>query len=302
MTMNEGCRLCPRKCDAERSLGRGFCGASEEPEVSAICLHGGEEPPLNPIVNVFFSHCNLHCIYCQNGDISGTKVDPSFVHYRSVGEVAERICELLPQSDNRLGFVTASHYAYYLPVIVEEVRRRGFEPTVVYNSSGYESIETLQTLEGLVDIYLPDVKYMHPDLAFRYSHARDYPEVACAALKEMIRQVGIGLKIDEGGHAYRGLIVRHLVLPGHVDNSLAVLDQLAHLHTDLPTLSLMAQYFPPKADLPSPLDRSLNAEEYRMVADRYMTLGFEGWLQDLDSGHTYRPDFTKEDNPFDSKI
>ena len=173
---------------------------------------------------------------------------------------------------------------------------------MVYNSSGYESVDTLRSLEGLVDIYLPDFKYMDPDLARLYSHAPDYPEVATAALQEMIRQVGGGLKVDDDGIAYRGLIVRHLVLPGHIDNSLHVLHHLAHLsttHYPLPTLSLMAQYFPPRPGLPSPLDRTLTEEEYATVANLYNELGFNGWLQELQSENNYRPNFTQT-NPFEN--
>lgn len=293
------CKLCPRRCGVDRAETAGFCGAPEGLEVSAICVHRGEEPPLNPIVNVFFSHCNLHCIYCQNHDISSAGIDSSFIHYRSVDEVADRICQLLPESGGLLGFVTAAHYVQYLPGIVEAVRRRGFSPTIVYNSSGYESIETLQMLEGLVDIYLPDFKYMDSGLALKYSHAGDYPEVASRAIPEMKRQVGAGLKCDENGVAFRGLIIRHLVLPGHIDNSLAVLDWIAD---NLPPfsvhVSLMAQYFPPQTDLPEPLSRTLTEEEYRRVADRYEELGLDGWLQEMASEHNYRPDFTKKDNPF----
>lgn len=293
------CSLCPRRCGIDRTNGRGFCGAPEGLEVSAICVHAGEEPPLNPIVNVFFSHCNLHCIYCQNHDISAANVADSMVHYRTVDEVSDRICELLPQSHNLLGFVTASHYAHHLAAIVEAVHQRGFAPTVVYNSSGYESIETLQTLDGLVDIYLPDLKYLLPAPALAYSHAEDYPEVATRAILEMKRQVGAGLKCDDEGVAFRGLIIRHLVLPGHTDNSMAVLDWIAD---NLPVfnihVSLMAQYFPPRPDLPSPLDRTLTEEEYRLVADHYQQLGLDGWLQELASEHNYRPDFTKKNNPF----
>lgn len=295
-----GCRLCPRQCGVDRKKSTGFCGASEELKVSAICVHAGEEPPLNPIVNVFFTHCNLHCIYCQNRDISSADVDPSFVHYRTVDEVADRICTLLPQTNNLLGFVTASHYVHYLPAIVEEVRRRGFSPTIVYNSSGYESIETLQTLDGLVDIYLPDLKYMDSQLALRYSHAEDYPEVATKALLEMKRQVGAGLKRDEEGVAFRGLIIRHLVLPGRVENSLSVLDWIAdHLPPFNVHVSLMAQYFPPHPDLPTPIDRTLSEEEYRRVADHYEALGLDGWLQELAAEHHYRPDFSQK-NPFEN--
>ncbi len=277
----------------------GFCGAPEALEVSAICVHTGEEPPLNPIVNVFFSHCNLHCIYCQNHDISTAAVNTGFVHYRTADEVADRIGQLLPQTGGLLGFVTATHYVKHLPTIVEAVRKRGFSPTIVYNSSGYESIETLQMLDGLVDIYLPDLKYLDPEVALSYSHARDYPEVSTQAILEMKRQVGAGLKCDEEGVAFRGLIIRHLVLPGHVDNSLKVLDWIAD---NLPSftihVSLMAQYFPPQTDLPAPINRTLTETEYRQVADKYEALGFDGWLQELASEHHYRPDFSKKDNPF----
>ena len=303
------CSLCPRHCTANRTAEVGFCGAHEGLEVSAICLHTGEEPPLGGnatdtqggIVNVFFSHCNLHCIYCQNQDISEASIAERLIHYRTVDEVADSICKLLPQSDNLLGFVTAAHYANHLPSIVEAVHQRGFNPTVVYNSSGYESVDTLRSLEGTVDIYLPDFKYMDSDLAGRYSHAPDYPDVAEKAIKEMMRQVGTGLKCDDNGIAFRGLIIRHLVLPGHVNNSLAVLDRLAQLPTTnyrLPKLSLMAQYFPPRTDLPKPLDRSISADEYNLVTQYYKELGFDGWLQELASEHTYRPDFTNKNNPF----
>ncbi len=299
MRLGLNCTLCPRQCHVDRSPNRGFCGAPDTLEVSAICVHTGEEPPLNPVVNVFFSHCNLHCIYCQNYDISSADVDPSFVHYHTVDEVASRICGLLPPTDGLLGFVTASHYIQFLPKIIEAVRNRGFSPTIVYNSSGYESVEALQTLDGMVDIYLPDLKYMDPALAYNYSHAADYPEVATRALLEMKHQVGAGLKCDEDGMAFRGLIIRHLVLPGHVDNSLAVLDWIAD---NLPPfsvhVSLMAQYFPPRPDLPEPLNRTLTESEYSQVADHYEALGLDGWLQELAAEHNYRPDFTKKDNPF----
>lgn len=296
---NGECTLCPRRCGVRRQETTGFCGATDEVEVSSVCVHRGEEPPLNPIVNVFFTHCNLQCIYCQNWQISS---QPSTASSQILdGEaLADRICALLPESDGMLGFVTAAHYADHLPAIVDAVRRRGYEPTVVYNSGGYESVETLRSLEGLVDIYLPDFKYMDSNLAARYSHAPDYPEVATAALEEMKRQVGGVLKVDDGGRAYRGLIVRHLVLPGHTDNSLAVLERLADIFNPFTLrLSLMAQYFPPRQGLPTPLDRTLTAEEYGVVVDRAAALGFtSGWIQELNAHDNYRPDFTNSDNPF----
>ena len=202
-----------------------------------------------------------------------------------------------------LGLVTASHYADHIPALLDAVHRRGFTPTVVYNSSGYESVESLRMLEGLVDVYLPDFKYMDSALAAAYSHAPDYPEVAQAALYEMQRQVGTGLKTDADGRAYRGLIVRHLVLPGAVENSLRCLDWLADEFAPLGRLhlSLMAQYFPPREGLPAPLDRTIGAEEYIRVVEHAEAKGLtEGWIQELSSENHYRPDFTHTDNPFES--
>lgn len=292
------CRLCPRQC----GVRPGFCGAPEELCVSAICLHRGEEPPIageSGIVNIFFAHCNLHCVFCQNNTISSRTVDESLVHYTSVKAVVDRVAELLPLSSGLLGFVTAAHYADRIPEIMDGLAARGLHPTVVYNSSGYESVETLRGLEGIVDIYLPDLKYMQSDLAEAYSHAADYPEVASKSLLEMKRQVGSGLKVMDGT-AFRGMIVRHLVLPGHIDNSIDCLDWLAdHMSMNL-YISLMAQYYPPSPTLPSPLDRTLTEEEYRSVVDHYNELGFfNGWLQELSSESHYRPDFTNKDNPFE---
>ena len=298
-----GCKLCPRECGTDRGNGMtGFCGATEALEVSSVCVHRGEEPPLNPIVNVFFTHCNLQCIYCQNWQISkGYRLQVKGERF-SVDALADEICKLLPETGGMLGLVTAAHYADRIAALIEELHRRGKEPTVVYNSGGYESVETLRSLEGLVDVYLPDLKYMDADIAARYSHAKDYPKVAAAALKEMKRQVGGGLMTDEDGRAYRGIIVRHLVLPGHVDNSLRCLEWLADNFNPFSLhLSLMAQYFPPQEGLPAPLDRTVTEEEYRTVTDRAAELGFtEGWVQELEAKDNYRPDFTQDKKPFEN--
>lgn len=226
----------------------------------------------------------------------------------SIDTLVDKITDTFTNSNNRalpVGFVTAAHYANYIPSIIDTLHNRGFFPTIVYNSSGYESVDTLRSLEGLVDIYLPDFKYMDPKLAHDYSHASDYPDVATAALKEMVRQVGTGLKVDDAGIAYRGLIVRHLVLPGHIDNSIAVLNHLADLFTFNSSqlhLSLMAQYYPPKAGLPSPLDRTLTPEEYTSVVDHAVNLGLTGgWIQELNASDNYRPDFKNTSAPFSSQ-
>ena len=337
------CRLCPRQCGVPR--GEGYCGAADGLEVASVCVHRGEEPPLNPIVNIFFAHCNLQCIYCQNRQISGHRplntqhstlntqhltlntkhltLNTKHWPVETAASLADRIIAQLPQLNTKhstlntqhltlntkhstlnttplVGFVTAAHYIDQLPAIVDELRRRGVSPTVVYNSGGYESVEALRTLEGLVDIYLPDLKYMDPSLAALYSHAPDYPEVAAAAIVEMRRQVGASLKVDADGTAYRGLLVRHLVLPGCVDNSLRCVDWLADHLSPVSHLSLMAQYFPPAADLPAPLDRTLAADEYAAVVDHAAALGFTNiWTQELDAQCNYRPDFTHGDHPFE---
>jgi putative pyruvate formate lyase activating enzyme len=203
-------------------------------------------------------------------------------------------------SNPLVGFVTAAQYADRIPEIIEALKKRGTAPTVVYNSGGYESVETLRSLEGIVDIYLPDLKYMDSNLAARYSHAPDYPDVAAAALLEMKRQVGGGLKTDNEYQAYRGIIVRHLVLPGEADNSIQCLDWLAdHFDPFTLHLSLMAQYFPPHPNLPQPLNRTLTADEYALVTAHAEKLGFcRGWVQELTSQENYRPDFTRKDSPF----
>ena len=300
------CTLCPRMCGVDRTASHGFCGAPDTLEVSAVCVHRGEEPPLNPIVNVFFSHCNLQCIYCQNYQISRGERSKVKGKTYTVDQLADLIVHHLslitPHASPLLGFVTAAHYADRIPAIIQAIKQSSnhtITPTVVYNSSGYESIDTLRSLEGLVDIYLPDLKYMDPKLAYAYSQAADYPEVATAAIREMRRQVGGGLKIDAEGHAYRGLIVRHLVLPGAVDNSLACLEWLADEFPLGLHLALMAQYYPPFEGLPSPLDRTVTPEEYAAVVARAEALGLtDGWIQEFEAQSNYRPDFTRQ-NPFE---
>ncbi|MBQ6067916.1 MAG: radical SAM protein [Bacteroidales bacterium] len=299
------CNLCPRHCTADRVETLGFCHARSEPEAATVCIHRGEEPPLcgtRGICNVFFAHCNLQCIYCQNYQISHyqniqniqnipTTPPPRFV---GIDAIVDEIARLLPETENMVGFVTPTHYADSLPAIVERLHERGLYPTTVYNTGGYDSVATLRMLAPYIDIYLPDYKYSDPNLAQHYSHAADYPQVALAALREMYNQKGSALPTDERGMAYRGIIVRHLVLPGQVENSLRVLDTLADLSLNL-HISLMAQYYPPLPDLPDQLGRTISQEEYRQVTDHLNALGLcRGWVQELDAQKCYRPDFTRQ--------
>lgn len=295
------CDTCPRRCLVDRTIERGFCKAPWEPEVSSICVHKGEEPPIcgkKGICNLFFVHCNLHCIFCQNHDISGAEVNPELIRWNEVGAICDKIEETLKETENILGFVSPAHYAYWVPVIMEELHKRGLYPTVVYNTNGYDSIEALRMVGDYVDIYLPDMKYMDGDLALRYSHAKDYPEVAQKALKEMFYQKGSGLPTDDDGLAYRGMIVRHLVMPGQVENSLRVLDWMAEELSLNLHISLMSQYTPMKGvNLPDELNRTITEEEYNRVVDHFYELGFHnGWVQEFTSQDNYTPSFEEEES------
>lgn len=286
--------------------------------VSSIVLHRGEEPPISGkkgVVNVFFSSCNMQCIYCQNWEIScrGTQG-----RVMSLDEVCDAIISLLPQSENNLGFVSPSHFVLQMIMIVEELRKRGHLPTVIYNTNGYDLPETIRSLEGIVDVWLPDFKYSDDELATRLSQAPEYSMFAMASLKEMIHQMGTTLHTDNNGIARRGIIIRHLVLPGLVDNSFGVLQLIADNLSPNLHISLMSQYYP--CDRPSPahpvirgeeklqklqiencqsLNRPISRLEYEIVIDRFHYLGFtRGWLQEFESHQNYRPDFSK-DQPFE---
>ncbi len=290
------CPNCPRQCAARP----GFCRAdSTHPEVAAVYAHTGEEPPLSGrkgISNIFFAHCNLQCCYCQNHEISRGEVDSARIGLHSIDAIVDATVKSLERTENIVGLVSATQYADIVPAIVEGLHARGCRPTIVYNSNGYERVEVLQQLEPYIDIYLPDYKYADPQLAGRYSNAADYPEVAGRALKEMYSQRGSSLPTDDDGIAFRGLIVRHLVLPGQVENSIACLEWMAdHLSTNI-HISLMAQYFPPKGiALPDELNRRLTPEEYNRVTDAFYALGFhKGWVQELASAENYHPHFEEE--------
>ena len=299
----ERCRLCPRNCGVNRFQGQmGYCRSSSQPgqlEIASITLHKGEEPVLSGhdgICNVFFSHCNLQCSYCQNYQISRNHTVSASM---PLGEATDAIIAMLKRGIRRVGFVSPSHMVAQMAAIVEALWQQGWKPVIIYNSNSYDRVETLRQLEGLVDVYLPDCKYMDAALAKEWSGAEDYPEKAAAALVEMYRQMGAVLHLDDDGLALRGMIVRHLVLPGQVENSLAVLRFLAHELSPKLTLSLMAQYGPNPVVADHPfLGRRLLAEEYAAVLHEMEELGFrEGFVQDLASADTYWPDFSK-DEPF----
>ena len=274
----------------------GVCRLDAGLHIANISLHTGEEPidgSENGVCNVFFSHCNLRCVYCQNYQISQPRavVKHEITDYETA---VNQIVAILQKNVNFLGFVSPTSHIPHMLKIIDMVQKHGFSPKIIYNTNGYENVETLRLLEGIVDVYLPDFKYADDELAQRLSGIPHYTETALAAIGEMFRQKKSVLS-DENP----ALIIRHLVLPNHVDNSIKVLEQIAEkISTDV-YISLMSQYFPVyKALGVSEINRMLTNKEYDVVLDKLDELGFErGWTQQLDSNDYYQPDFDKE-NPF----
>lgn len=297
------CRICPRNCGADRfSQKLGYCKSDASFYISSICIHRGEEPPIsgeNGICNIFFGHCNLQCIYCQNHQISMNS-SPGAANRMTLQEVLREILVCLNAGCQGVGFVSPSHFVPQFKIIVNALHEMDIHPIIVYNTNGYDKVETLKEIETLVDIYLPDFKYIDPELSRKYSDAAGYPEIAKAALKEMYRQKGSTLLLDDDGLALRGMLIRHLVLPGHVDNSLGVLRYIAEDISTSLSISLMSQYHPTQfVSNHKPINRTLYAGEYRRVVDEFYNLGLHnGWIQDMDSYENYRPDFEKE-HPFE---
>ncbi len=296
----EHCTLCPRNCNAKRYEKKGICRASEKIEVSSIIIHKGEEPVLSGkhgILNVFFANCNLRCIYCQNYQIS---LYNQYSTEYSVDKLVNKIKQLLPPEIYHIGWVTPTHYANYIPEITEKLKRWRDDLKFVYNTSAYDKPNMIKELKDYVDVYLPDFKYSLPEVAYKYSKARDYTEFAIKSITEMIYQKGTTLQIDDNGLAISGVIIRHLVLPENINNSLKVLDILSDNFGINLWISLMSQYTPiKKLDLLLELQRPLKRKEYKIVVNYMQELGFHhGWVQDLESIDYLFPDFSNKSNPF----
>ena len=271
------CELCPRRCRADRAAGeRGVCGATDTLRLARAALHFWEEPPISGEAGsgtVFFSGCPLKCVYCQNHEIStgnfGIDVSP--------GRLAQIMLELQDQGALNINLVTATHYAHLLPEAIATARARGLAIPIVYNTSGYERVEAVRELDDLVDIWLTDFKYADAGLGRALSHVPDYPSVAQSALIEMARQLerhGGGAARADGTWT-RGIIVRHLVLPGHAEDSCRVLDLIWDAVGDVP-ISVMNQYTPNAAMRAAggELARAVTREEYERVLDHADDLGF----------------------------
>ena len=299
----KNCILCPRACRVNRLKEEtGYCGMDAGLNIASICIHRGEEPVISGtdgICNIFFAGCNLHCIYCQNYEISHTKhlIRDSRI---DIDTVLHQITDILSKGITTVGFVSPSHMAPQVKAIIKGLNLQGFKPLTVYNTNSYDKYETIKSLSGLIDIYLPDYKYVTPELASEFSDASDYPKVALKAIKEMYYQKGSALRVDENGRAENGMLIRHLVLPGHAEESKKVLRSIAEELSPGVHLSLMSQYHPTSLVRNHPiLNRTIYKAEYESVVEAMEEMGFRnGWVQDMDSYQNYRPDFSRE-NPFE---
>jgi putative pyruvate formate lyase activating enzyme len=294
------CSICPRNCNADRQDNHvGFCGTGAGFSISSIFNHRGEEPVINGkkgICNIFFTGCNLYCIYCQNHQISRPSSPQTLM---PLDEILEEIRGILAMGIEAVGFVSTAHVVPQVLAIIDALHKNGMYPIIVYNTNGYEKPETIRQLDGLVDVYLPDFKYISPIIAQEFSGVADYPKYAALALKEMYRQKGSSLHTNENGQAECGILVRHLVLPGHADESIKVLEYIAsEISTGL-HISLMSQYYPcDRALVHKTIGRELLRGEYMKVVNAMYKLGFRnGWVQGMESYKTYRPNFD-EFEPF----
>ncbi len=284
------CILCPRNCGINRDSGdKGFCGESSIIRIARAALHFWEEPVISGEKGsgaVFFTGCNLKCIFCQNASIATGEVGKEV----SVETLAEIFLKLQEEGANNINLVTASHYVSQVAQSIRIARKQGLIIPIVYNTSSYEKPETLQFLNGLVDIYLPDLKYMDAKLAKVYSKAEDYPEVAKGAIEEMYRQVGKPVFDEETGLMRKGVIVRHLVMPGAVGNTKAVIDYLYETYGDAIFISLMNQYTPMRefAEYPD-LNRKVTKREYEKVIQYALDLGIENAF--IQEGETAKESF-----------
>ena len=282
----ENCTLCPRQCGVDRTAGQtGFCGCPDTALVAKAMLHKWEEPALagdGGSGAIFFGGCTLGCKYCQNRVISQCAAGNAM----DAAQLRLLMEDLISRGAENIDLVTPTHF---LPTVLPALKPKLPVP-VVYNCGGYERVETLQALEGLVDIYLPDLKYSDTQLAADLSGAGDYFPVATAAIREMVRQTG---PVQwQNGKVVKGVIIRHLILPGHVENSLKVLDWIGETFAPGQVLvSLMRQYTP-MGGLAAPLDRRITEEEYQAVLSWMYLNGLDGFTQDAESAHkAYIPDF-----------
>lgn len=273
MNKYENCLLCPRKCGINRSTGQtGVCGVSSEIKVARAALHYWEEPCISGKKGsgaVFFSGCSLHCVFCQNREISDGKAGKVIRKER----LSDIFMELAGKGANNINLVTPGQYIPDIVWAVNDAKSRGMKLPIIYNTSGYENVTELKLLEGIVDVYLPDFKYMDSTLSAMYSRAKDYPSVAKQALSEMVRQQPDVVIDDATGLIQKGVIVRQLLLPGHVNDAKAVLKYLYDTYHDHVYISMMSQFTPiALKDYPE-INRTVTRREYERLVDYALKIG-----------------------------
>ena len=299
------CDICPRECGVNRLEEKlGHCHSGALPIISSYCAHHGEEPVLSGTRGsgtIFFGNCNMRCVYCQNYQISQSS-SAQKKNEISISTLAERLLYLQDELKcHNINLVTPSHFVPQIVSALVEAVPAGLRLPLVYNTSSYDSLKTLNELDGIISIYLADIRYADNKLARHYSHARRYVDHARVAIIEMQRQVG-DLVVDDDGIAQKGLIVRHLILPNDIAGSAESLKWLVKKISPRVAVSIMSQYYPAhRAYKYEEINRKITPQEYQQVADLVEKLGIEnGWLQDMESSETYRPDFTDE-HPFEGK-
>lgn len=293
------CAICPRNCLVNRKTKLGYCQKGEKLEVSWYGAHFGEEPSISGVRGsgtIFFTGCNLSCVYCQNWQISQNRIRGKLLDNPKLGEI---LLKLQSQGVHNINLVTPTIWTVQLIKVIKWAKKRGLKIPIVWNSNAYEKVETLKQLEGLVDIYLPDFKYADDDLGVKFSLVKNYSTIAKKAIYEMQRQVG-DLKVGKNGMAVKGLIVRHLILPSHLENTRKCLTFIRSLSKNI-HLSLMSQYSPVfKAGKFKEINRELTKEEDKMAKKIMEGLNFKyGWIQEFgESVKNLQPDFRKS-NPFE---
>lgn len=273
MNKYENCLLCPRKCGINRRTGQtGVCGVSSEIKVARAALHYWEEPCISGKRGsgaVFFSGCSLHCVFCQNREISDGKAGKLISKER----LSDIFMELADKGANNINLVTPGQYIPDIVWAVNDAKSRGMKLPIIYNTSGYENVTELKLLEGIVDVYLPDFKYMDSTLSARYSRAKDYPSVAKQALSEMVRQQPKVVIDDATGLIQKGVIVRQLLLPGHVNDAKAIFKYLHDTYQDSIYISMMSQFTPiALKDYPE-INRTVTRREYERLIDYAIKIG-----------------------------
>lgn len=288
----EKCNICPRNCGSDRTKGIGYCKCNDKIKIALASIHRYEEPCIsgeNGSGTVFFSHCNLNCIYCQNYEISQQGKGREI----TIGELAQIFLKQQAKGVHNINLVTPTAYAKQIKEVLIIAKKEGLSIPVIYNTNGYENIETLKELEGLIDVYLPDLKYYSNELSKKYSKVDRYFEVATKAIQEMDRQVGRPI-FNRDGIIQKGVIIRHLVLPNHLQNTKHILKWIKENMPEGTYVSVMAQYFPTyQAKQEDGINRKLTKREYQEIENYLYTLNLEnGYMQELgEHEEEYVPNF-----------